>query len=187
MATYESNLVKKLNRHRGIYSGRPYNVEGRIILAEGTVLTTDDIFHMVPIGENQRVNKVKAYIIGDAGATAVSIGYAQMLDANGDPVVVERLGVFGDEDTKFESPVSDLDAYAPAAVLSTAREVIVTGAANNAKLPGPVYLACAVTTGGTVGTGGVEIHIGAEFDGETSLRDTLGDTYAANQGYLLGE
>lgn len=186
MATLESNLVKKLNRHRGIYSGRPYNVKGRIRLEEGATLTTGDILLMAPIGENQRINKVMSYITGLLPTAAVTIGYAQILDANGDPVIVERMGVFGGDDTRFESPVSDLDAYAPAAVLSTAREVIVTGAANNAKLPGPVFLAAEVTTGGTVGAGGVEIYIGAEFDGETSPVETGGGTYAENQGYLLG-
>lgn len=185
MATIESNLVKKLNRHRGIYSGRPYNVKGRIRLEEGATLTAGDILLFVPIGENQRVNKVMSYITGLLPTATGTIGYAQMT-RNGEPVVVERLGVFGDEDTRFESPASDTDAYAPAAVFSTAREVIVTGAANNIKLPGPVILCMEVGVGGTVGAGGVEIYCGAEFDGETSPVETGGGTYAEDQSYLLG-
>lgn len=185
MATFESNLVKKLNRHRGIYSGRPYNVKGRIRLEEGAVLTTGDILLMAPIGENQRINKVISYITGLLPTAAVSIGYAQLLGNDGEPVVIERMGVFGDDETRFESPESDLDAFAPGAVLSTAREVIVTGATNNRKLPGPIILAAEVTAGGTVGAGGVEIYIGAEFDGETSPRETGGSTWYDKQGYLL--
>jgi hypothetical protein len=184
MATIESNLVKKLNRHRGIYSGRPYNVKGRIRLEAGTVLTTGDVLMMVPIGENQRINKVISYITGLLPTATVSIGYHQMLDGSGDPVVVERLGVFGDADTKFESPATNTTAFAAAAVLSTAREVIVPG---GGKLAGPVILSATVATGGTVGAGGVEIYIGAEFDGETSPIETGGGTYADSQAYLLDQ
>lgn len=182
MAVYESNLVKKLNRHRGIHSGKEYDITGRIILEEGTVLESGDVLLMAPIGENQRINSVHAFIIGSLPTAAVSIGYAQIVDDNGDPVVVERIGPFGGDDMTFESPEDDLDAYASAAVLSTGREVLQTG---GDKLPGPVYLAAEVTTGGTVGAGGVEIHIGAKFDGETSLIETGGETYAAKQDYLL--
>ena len=182
MATFESNLVKKLNRHRGIYSGRPYNVKGRIVLEEGAVLEANDVLLMAPIGENQRVNKVMSYIHGLLPTAQVSIGYAQILGLDGEPVVVERIGVFGGDETKFESPEDDLDAFAAAAVLSTGREVVVAG---SQPLPGPVYLAAEVTVGGTVGAGGAEIYIGAEFDGETNPRETPGVTWYEKQDYLL--
>ncbi len=183
MATFSSNLVAKQTRHRGIYSGQQYDVTGRIILAEGTVLATNDILLFVPIGENQRINKVKSYIIGSLPTATATIGYAQILGADGQPVQVDRLGPLGDADSKFISPASDLDAYATAAVFSTAREVVVPG---GGKLPGPVYLAAQVATGGTVGAGGVEIHVGAFFDGETSLRDVT-DPYGYSNGYLIGQ
>lgn len=184
MATYDSNLMLKKNRHRGIYSGKPYDVVGRIELAEGTVLEVGDILRFAPVGENQRVNKVRSYIIGLLPTAAAEIGYQQMLDRNGDPVVVQRQGPFGDADTMFESPVTDDDAFAAAAVFSTAREVLQATAV---KLAGPVDLSMTVTTGGTVGVGGVEIFCGLELDGETSTVETGGETYDADQGYLLGE
>lgn len=184
MATFNSNLIAKRNRHRGIYSGRPYNVEGRIVFSEGAELAEGDILLIAPIGENQRVNKVRSYVIGDVGEAEVTIGYAQILDADGQPAVVERLGPLSDDESRFESPESDLDAFAPAAALQDAREYVIVGNPN--KLPGPVYLAAEVTAAGTVGGDGAEVHIGAEFDGETSLRETGGETWWEKQSYLLG-
>jgi hypothetical protein len=182
MATFESNLIKKLNRHRGIYSGRPYQIAGRIILPAGTVLATSDVLLFAPIGENQRVKKVGAYINkGSLPTATASIGFHQIL-VDGEPAVVERLGVYGDDDTKYESPATNTTAFASAAVFSTAREVIVTG---GLALAGPVNLSMTVGTGGTVGVDGVELVCYAEFDGETSERDTLGDTWNADQSYLL--
>ena len=182
MATFESNLIKKLNRHRGIYSGRPYEIAGRIILPAGTVLASTDVLLFAPIGENQRVKKVGAYINKGALPTATgSIGYHQMLK-NGQPVVVNRMGDFGDADTKFTSPATDTDAYASAAVFSTAREVVVP---DGLALAGPVNLSMTVGTGGTVGVDGVEIVCYAVFDGETSPVETGGDVWNADQGYLL--
>lgn len=183
MATFDSNLMLKKNRHRGLYSGKPYDVVGRIELAEGTVLATGDILRFVPVGENQRVNKVRAYIIGLLPTATASIGWQQMLDADGDPVVVQRQGPFGDADTMFTSPATDDDAFAAAAVFSTAREVLQTTAI---KLAGPIDLSMTVVTGGTVGAGGVEIFCGLELDGETSTVETGGETYDEDNSYLLG-
>lgn len=183
MAIFTSNLVKKENRHRGLYSGKPYNVKGRLLLPAGTVLATGDDFLMVPIGENQRINKVIAYARGATGALAVSIGNFQMMDGD-NPVVVRRPHSFGGElDQEFTSPETDPDAYAPAAALSTAREVLVTGAVG--WLEGPIILGARVTTGATLAED-VEIYIGAEFDGETSPVETGGNTWHDSQSYLLG-
>lgn len=184
MATHNSPLIGKRTRHRGIYSGQPYQIVGRITLAEGTVLTAGDILQFAPIGENQRVNKVKAYIVGDLPSAAVSIGYTQILGKDGQPAKVERRGPFGEAEYTFTSPASDTDAFAAAAVLSTARETIDTDNTPG-KLDGPVYLAAEVTTGGTVGAGGVEIYVGAEFDGEMAPPGTE-SSYDPDNDYLLG-
>lgn len=186
MATHDSNLIAQRNRHRGLYAGQEYDVAARFEFATGTVFTAGDILHAVPVGENQVVTKVKAYAVGDTGALAVSLGYFQILDKNGDPVVVERngpfvtTGAFG-QNAKFTSPASDGDAYAPAAVLSTARQVVVTP---TTKLAGPVYMGAIVTTGATLAAD-VEIFIGCALDGETSTHEVIGPTDWDN-GYLLG-
>lgn len=183
MATYTSALISKRTKHRGIYSGKEYTIEGRISLPEGTVLTTADVLRFAPLGENQVVTKTWAYIIGSLPTAQVSIGYAQRLDAAGNPAVTERNGPFGDADTKFVSPTSDLDAFAAAAVLSTARQPVDTAPE---KLAGPVDLAAAVTTGGTVGAGGVEIFIGAVVMGELAP-EGVESSYNNDNTYLLEE
>lgn len=183
MATLTSNLVKKKHRHRGIYSGKPYEVAGRIFLAEGTVLTAADILLGVPVGENQRVKEVTVLVIGDTAAAAGSVGYFQMLDAAGDPVVVQRRGPDAQapaEDT-YTSPASDPDAYRAAAQLDGYSRTEVTGTTVT-KLPGPVNIGIEITTGGTVGAD-TEIFIGVMFDGETSTVETGGEPQ--DQSYLL--
>lgn len=184
MADIKSNLVKKLHRHRGIYSGKPYEVAGRIFLPAGTVLTTADVLLGVPVGENQRVKEVTVMAIGDTSTIAGSVGYFQMLDANGDPVVVYRRGPnsFAPAEDTFTSPASDPDAYAAAAQLDGYIRTEVT--ASIAKLPGPVNIGVAITTGGTIAAD-TELFIGVMFDGETSTVETGGDPFADND-YLLG-
>lgn len=186
MATIASNLIGNRNRHRGLYSGQEYDVAARFPFPTGTVFTAGDILHAAPVGENQVVTKVKAYAVGATGALAVSLGYFQMLDKNGQPVVVERngpqvtTGAFG-LPAKFTSPATDNDAYAPAAVLSTARQVIVTP---TTKLAGPVYFGAIVTTGATLAAD-VEIFLGATIDGEDSVHHVEGPLDWQND-YLLG-
>lgn len=181
MATFSSALISKRTKHRGIYGGQNYQIVGRIVLPEGAVLTQDDVLLFAPIGENQRVNKVKAYIVGSLPTAQVSIGYAQILGPDGQPLVVQRRGPFV-SDEFYTSPADDLDAFAAAAVLSTAREVVVP---DGGKLAGPVHLAAEVTVGGTVGVGGVEIYIGAEFDGEKMLPEGNISGYTGGGNYLI--
>lgn len=164
MATFSSPLLVKRTKHRGIYSGQEYTIEGIVKIPSGTVLASGDLLKFAPLGENQIVKEVWAYTIGAAGATQVSIGYTQRLDANGDPEVTERNGPLAPADTKFTSPVSDTDAFAPAAVLTTARRVVDTAVT---VLAGPVDLAAEVTTGATLAAD-IEVHVGAVFVGEVS-------------------
>ena len=186
MATIDSNLIAQRNRHRGLYSGQEYDVAARFAFKNGQVFTAGDILHAVPVGENQVVTKVKAYAVGATGALAVSLGYFQILDKNGQPVVVERngpqvtTGAFG-QNAKFTSPASDGDAFAPAAVLSTARQVVVTP---TAKLAGSVYMGAIVTTGATLAND-AEIFIGCTIDGEESIHQVIGPRDWEND-YLLG-
>ena len=181
MATHSSALISKRTKHRGLYTGQEYTVEGVITLPAGTVLATNDVLKFLPLGENQVVTKVWAYVVGSLPTAAVSIGYAQRL-RNGVAEVTERTGPFGASATKFTSPASDLTAFAAAAVLSTAREVVDTSVA---KLAGPVDLAANVTTGGTVGVGGAEIHIGAVIIGEKAADGKISG-YTGGGNYLIG-
>lgn len=183
MAIYTSNLIKKKHRHRGIYGGKEYAVEGVIRIPKGTKLTTSDVLKFVPIGENQIVKEVWAHAVGNTGALAISIGYAQMLDSAGNPVKVQRQGpsAYAPASETFTSPASNLSAYAAAAALSTARQVVAPAI----KLAGPVDLAAAVTTGHTL-TEDVEIHVGAVIVGEVSDEELVGG-YPPRTDYLLGK
>ena len=183
MTIYTSNLMAKEHRHRAIYSGKEYSVEGIVRIPSGTVLTAADIFKFAPIGENQVVTQVWAYTIGSTGALQVSIGYTQKLDADGQPLAIRRVGpsIWAPSDLTFTSPTSDPDAFAPAAVLTTARRVVDTAVE---KLAGPVDLCAAVTTGATLGAD-VEIHVGAIIVGEVSDIEVTGGYPPGDLSYLL--
>lgn len=188
MATFNSNLVNKRHRHRGIYSGKPYEVNGMFRFSEGDELEAGDILLAVPVGENQRIKEVTVMGIGDLGAAAGTVGYFQILDKQGNPVVVRRRGPDrqAPEDANFESPESVPDAYAEAAAINGYRRVQVTSA-DVGKLPGPVYIGMEITTAGTVAEDS-EVFIGAMFDGETHPQDGQGRTDYLGWGndYLLG-
>lgn len=180
--TYQSNLSRKKMRHRGLYSGKPYEVSARVFLPSGTVLATDDILLGVPVGENQRIKEVSIMVVGDADNATVDVGYHQILDANGDPVVVQRMGPFGADDLMFESPTSDPDAYDEDVPLVGYTRGVVAG--DQPKLAGPVIIGAKVVTGDTMDTD-VEVFIGVMFDGETSTAETLGGEGDLDNSYLL--
>ena len=179
--TYNSNLVAKKTRNRGMHSGRPQEVAGRIFLAAGTVLNVNDILLGVPVGENQRIKTVTMMAIGDTGLAAGSIGRFQILDKAGNPVVVQRQGTFGAAATKFTSPATSAAAYAAAGQLDGYVRTQVTSTTET-KLAGPVNIGIIITAAGTVGVD-TELFIGAVFDGETSTKDTIGG--GTNNSYLL--
>lgn len=179
MAKFKSNLYDKNVRQRGIEEGLEYDLVARLFLPKGTVLTAGDQLLAVPLGENQTVVAARAYAIGATGAAAVSLGYFQQLDRDGKPAVVERHGPLYPEG-KYTSPASDPTAFAPAAVLSTARYVVVP---NTTKLAGPVIMGASVTTGATLAND-VELFIGCVLFGETSTV-TVTNPYGYSNDYLL--
>lgn len=182
MATYTSDLISKRTKHRSYYTGKQYEVEASIELPEGTVLNAEDILKFLPIGENQVVLQTWAYVVGSLPTATASIGYTQRLGADGEPEVTERIGPRGDDSTRFESPEDDTDAFAAAAVLSTARKPVDTAVG---KLAGPVDLAIEIGTGGTVGAGGAEIHVGAVIIGEKAPQGEI-TSYTGGGNYLIG-
>ena len=182
MAEYRSNLVAKRMPHRGIYSGKPYEVAGRIFLPAGTVLAIGDVLKFVLIGENQRVKEVTTLAVGNIGAAAGSIGFHQILDSAGNPVKVERHGPskYVPAADTFTSPATNATAFAAAGALAGYKRTQVTG--NVGKLAGPVHLSVTITTGATLAAD-TELFVGAMFDGETSTVEIV-DPYI-NNDYLL--
>jgi hypothetical protein len=184
MAIYTSNLVKKLHRHRGIYSGKDYDVAGRIFLAEDTVLTTADDLLFVPVGENQVITKVTLLVVGDTSTIAGSIGTFQILDTNGDPVVVRRRGPNSNylpAGNDFPSPATSAASLKAAGQLDGYTETII---AAPTKLTGPTNVGIRITTGGTIAAD-TELFLAVYFDGETSTQEVTGGYPAGPLDYLL--
>lgn len=179
MAILQSNLVRKRTRHRGLYEGMPYEVAGRIFLAEDTALAADDELLFVPVGENQVIKRVTLLVVGDTSTIAGSIGRFQIVDSAGNPVVVERRGPFGEAEYDFTSPATDADLYRAAGQLDGYTETII---ATPEKLAGPVNVGILITTGGTVAAD-TEIFLGVQFDGETSTVEVSG--WNGDNSYLL--
>lgn len=183
MAIFTSNLVKKLHRHRGIYSGKDYDVAGRIFLASGTALAAGDDLLFIPVGENQAIEKVTLLVLGDTSTIAGSIGYFQMLDSQGNPVVVRRHGpsAYVPSEFNFTSPATDADAFRAAGQLDGYTETIVPAPT---KLAGPVNVGIRITTAGTIAAD-TELFLAAYFNGETSTKEVVGGYPAGPLDYLL--
>jgi hypothetical protein len=62
MATFNSDLVSKGIRHRGLYSGKEQTLAGRIRVAAGGSIATTDLMQMVPLGENTRPIRITALV-----------------------------------------------------------------------------------------------------------------------------
>ena len=185
MAILKSNLVLKKTRNRGLYAGKDETRSGRIFLANGTALTTDDTLLFVPMGENLVIKKVTLLVVGDTSTIAGSIGRFQMVDGAGNPVRVERLGPMGEAEYVYESPATDDDLYRAAGQLDGYTETII---ATPEKLAGPANVGIKITTGGTIAAD-TEIFLGVMFAGETSPNEVNADylqSYADN-GYLIGQ
>lgn len=183
MAIFNSNLVKKLHRHRGIYSGKDYDVAGRIFLPDDTVLEVGDDLLFVPVGENQTITKISLLVLGDTSTIAGSIGTFQMLDSAGNPVVVQRRGPnsYVPAGNNFPSPATSAAALRAAGQLDGYTETII---ATPTKLTGPTNVGIRITTGGTIAAD-TELYLAVYFDGETPPRD-LEAGYPPRTDYLLG-
>ena len=185
MAIFTSNLVKKLHRHRGIYSGKDYDVAGRIFLPAGTVLSNspaDDLL-FVPVGENQAIEKVTLLVLGDTSTIAGSIGTFQMLDSQGNPVVVRRRGPssYVPAGNTFTSPATVANSLRTAGQLDGYTETII---AAPTKLTGPTNVGIRITTGGTIAAD-TEMFLAVYFNGETSTKEVTGGYPAGDLSYLL--
>lgn len=172
MALYNSNLVTKRNRHRGMYEGQDYNVAGRIYLASGTALTTSDDLLFVPVGENQAIHKISLLVLGDTSTIAGSIGTFQILGPDGvTPVTVERLGPLGPTSSKYTSPATSAASLRAAGQLDGYTETVL---ATPAKLAGPTNVGIRITTGGTIAAN-TEMFLTVYFKGETGTNDLLAE------------
>lgn len=181
---HTSDLIKKRHRHRGIYGGKDYDVAGRIFLPAGTTVASGDDLLFVPVGENQIITKVTLTNTGTS--ITGSIGIFQMLDAQGNPVVVERDGPsrYAPDDTRFTSPETNATFLAAAGAKAGYAEFL-TPAANVEKLAGPVNVGMRLTAAFTAAED-TELFLAVYFDGEKSMRESTGGYPGRNNDYLLG-
>ena len=72
MATFDSFLVTKNIRHRGLYAGKEQTVSGSRRLAAGGSIATTDLLRMVPLGEDQRPLRITAMIKAVSGTPVLT-------------------------------------------------------------------------------------------------------------------
>lgn len=169
---YKSNLLYKLNRHRGLYEGKDQDVTGRIFLPSGTVLTTSDDLLFVPVGENLAIHRVSLLVLGDTSTIAGSIGTFQILGPDGvTPVRVDRLGPLGPSSSMYTSPATSADSLRAAGQLDGYTETVL---ATPAKLAGPTNVGIRITTGGTIAAD-TELFVTVVFKGETGTDELLAE------------
>lgn len=180
MAIYKSNLVKKLQRHRGIYGGKSYDAAGRIFLPAGTALAVGDVLLFLPVGENQAIEKVSVTNLGSS--ISGSIGTFQIKDKAGNAVVVRRKGPssYAPASFTFTSPADAPTAIKAAGALTGYTEALVSAPA---KLAGPVNVGIRITTAATLATD-TEIFLAAYFDGEV-VKEDMEAGYPPRFDYLL--
>jgi len=148
MTIYNSNLVTRRTRYRATEEGVEKKISGRILVPNGTVVTTSDDFLFVPVGENQVIKKVTLLVLGDSSTIAGSIGTFRILDSAGKAVVVERKGPNGESSTQYTSPATSAASLRSAGQLDGYTETVL---ATPARLAGPTNVGIRITTGGTFG------------------------------------
>lgn len=112
MAIFESKDVKKLQRDRGLYSGRTHSVTGNLVLASGASIATTDLIHMLLLGENIRPERVILEFIPTSGTPVLtnptfSVGIKQLSTA----AYVLPNG------TSYAAPTTSATAYVSSMVL----------------------------------------------------------------------
>lgn len=86
MAILESKEVKKLQRERGLYSGKPQAVTGEFYLTAGQSIATTDTMHALIMGQDTRPHRVIIQFIPTSGTPVLTnptfaVG-AKQLNAN---------------------------------------------------------------------------------------------------------
>lgn len=72
MANFDSDLLVKNIRHRGLYSGKEQTVSAKRRLAAGGSIATSDLLRMVPLGESCRPIRITAMIKAVSGTPVLT-------------------------------------------------------------------------------------------------------------------
>ena len=178
MATFDSLLVSKKNKQRGIYAGKEQSVTGQMVVKDGASYALADILRMIPVGENTRPVALRLYARTLRGNPTITngtfdIGVAPMqttnfVRANGDV---------------FPPLTEDTDAFGAAQALGTDEHVAILDlpapVADSVANYGPYYITLKPAGAGafSVAGGDVVLRLEVVFLGEESTSDALYTQY----------
>lgn len=170
MATYSSDLVRKLIRHRGLYDGKSQHVSGVYRLKVGTTLTTSDVLNMIPLGENVRPNRITVSYKEVSGTPVITGGSVSVGVA---PISATTLTRPTGE--TFPALSANATLYSAGADLGAAPQVnvAVTAAPTTNTDWGPFYLTLTPTESTSVAGGEIDIILTVEFLGEHQEADPV--------------
>lgn len=170
MATLNSRLVLKKNRHRGLYSGKEQSVTGSIIVSDGDSIATTDLIRLVPLGENVRPHRILLMSTPVAGTPVLTnptfnIGVAALMTGN-----FARPN--GDE---FTPPTTSASVLSAGLVIPANDEIIDIDiprpVADSVSKYGP-YVVTATPAGAgafSVAGGDIELSLTVVYNGEVNL------------------
>lgn len=167
MATFDSDLVGKKLRHRGLYSGKSQSVTGSRRLAAGTSIALADLLRMVPLGENVRPTRLILKSIPLSGTPVLTNGTFTVGVA---PVSASTLTRA--DGTTYPPLTADVDQLATAVAINADNMATVIEVArpvaDSVSKYGPFYVTLTPSGAGafSVASGDVLLQLTVEFEGE---------------------
>jgi len=170
MATYTSNLIAKRIRHRGLYEGKEQPLSGTYRLKVGTALTTADVFHMVPLGENVRPDRIIVSYKEVSGTPVITGGSFSVGVVPYSATTLERA-----DGTTYAPLTANATLYSSGADLGAGVLVHIapTVAPSTNTDWGPFILTLTPTEATSVAGGEIDIVVTVEFRGELTEADPV--------------
>lgn len=167
MATFDSDLIVKKLKHRGLYSGKEQTVTGSLVLAAGASVALADLIRMVPVGENVRPIRLilkstplsGTPVLTNATFTVGVAPYSATTYTRADGTTYAPLSADVDQ---LATAVA-INADNMASVIEVARPV-----ADSVSKYGPYYVTLTPSGAGafSVASGSVLLQLTVEFEGE---------------------
>lgn len=169
MANFDSNLVAKKNRNRGVHAGQLMSVTGVIRVTAGTSIATSDLIRAVPLGENVRPLRVILHWTPVSGTPVLtnavfSVGVSPILSTN----------YARPDGTTYAPPTAGATAYVATMTvdstdnMATAVEIKRPVADSVSKF-GPAYLTLTpITSAFSVAGGDGDLKVTVEYAGEST-------------------
>lgn len=176
MANFDSSLVKKNIRHRGVYGGKEQDVTGVIRVADGGSIATSDLIRMAKLGENVRPIRLALTATPVSGTPVLtgatfSAGVSPILTAN-----------FKRPDGTEYPPLTENDAALAASLAIPAGLLVATTSvlrpvADSVSAYGPFYATLTPTAAFSVAGGDIDLALTITFVGEQITDGFVYDVY----------